>query len=214
MSLSKFDELREIAGDVSRETFDSLVELDGMLHRWNARINLVAPSTVSESWSRHILDSAQLWPLLRDVDSVADLGSGGGFPGLVLGILLKARPNGAIRMVESNRKKTAFLQNVTGMLRLPAKIVPERIEIAVSASPAPQVITARALASLDMLFALAEPWFAAGAKGLFHKGRDYEREIEESSAKWRFDLIKHPSRIDAESVVLEISNVARIGAGR
>ncbi|MGC4024869.1 MAG: 16S rRNA (guanine(527)-N(7))-methyltransferase RsmG [Mesorhizobium sp.] len=214
MSLSKFEQLRAVAGDVSRETFDSLVELDGMLHRWNARINLVSPSTVSESWTRHILDSAQLWPLLNNADSIADLGSGGGFPGLVLGILLKERPSGAIRMVESNRKKTAFLQNVTGMLRLPAKIAPERIEVVVSESPAPQVITARALASLDVLFALSEPWFASGAKGLFHKGRDYEREIEETSAKWRFDLIKHPSRIDAESVILEVSNVARIDAGR
>lgn len=214
MSRSQFEELREIAGDVSRETFDSLVDLDRTLHRWNARINLVAPSTISESWTRHILDSAQLWPLLHGVDSIADLGSGGGFPGLVLAILLRTRPNGTISMVESNRKKTAFLQNVAGMLRLPAKIVPERIEAAVSTSPAPQVITARALASLDMLFGLAEPWFAAGARGLFHKGRDYEREIEESSAKWRFDLIKHPSRIDAESVILEVSNVARIGAER
>jgi len=155
-----------------------------------------------------------LWPLLNDVNCIADLGSGGGFPGLVLGILLKTRQNGSIRLVESNRKKTAFLQNVTAALAIPATIVPERIEIAVAKLPSPQVITARALASLDTLFTLSEPWFAVGARGLFHKGRDYEREIEESSAKWRFDLIRHPSRIDAQSVFLEVSNVARIDAGR
>lgn len=208
-----FDVLRKIAGDVSRETFDSLVELDRLLVRWNARINLVSPATISESWERHILDSAQLWPLLENTTELADLGSGGGFPGLVIGILLKERRGGVIRLLESNRKKAAFLQNAVGTLGIPATIVADRIENAVKESPAPQVITARALAPLGTLFELVEPWLGSGARALFHKGRDYEREIEETADKWRFDLIKHPSRIDRDGVVLEISNVARIDAG-
>lgn len=209
MSTPDFADFCLIAGDVSRETFESLVELDGMLHRWNSRINLVAPSTLSDSWQRHILDSAQLWPLMDDVTDVADLGSGGGFPGLVLATLLKIRPEGMIRLVESNRKKAAFLQTVTGTLGLPATTVAQRIEIAVKNSPAPQLVTARALACLSGLLELAEDWFLAGSRGLFHKGRDYEREVKESSAKWRFDLIEHPSQIAADSVVLEISNVSK-----
>ena len=211
MTDARCAELRDIAGDVSRETFDSLVELDRLLHRWNVRINLVASSTISESWRRHVLDSAQLWPLLDGVADIADLGSGGGFPGLVLGALLTERPGGTIRLIESNRKKAAFLQTVTGELGIPARTIAERIERAVAEIRAPQVITARALAPLSDLFELAEAWFAAGARGLFHKGRDYEREIEESTDKWQFDLIIHPSRIDVRSVVLEVSNVKRTG---
>ncbi len=106
--------------DVSRETFDSLVELDRLLNKWNTRINLIAPSTQDGSWRRHVLDSAQLWPLVHDATDIADLGSGGGFPGLVLGIFLKERRDGHIRLVESNRKKVAFLQTVIGTFGLPA----------------------------------------------------------------------------------------------
>ncbi|MCO5064201.1 MAG: 16S rRNA (guanine(527)-N(7))-methyltransferase RsmG [Rhizobiaceae bacterium] len=213
MSDDQYAELREIAGNVSRETFDSLVDLDRLLHKWSARINLVAPSTVEQSWRRHILDSAQLWPHLGDATEIADLGSGGGFPGLVLGILLRSRPSGRIRLVESNRKKASFLQTASGALHIPAIVSADRIERVVAENAAPPVITARALAPLSDLFGLTEGWLAAGTRGLFHKGRDYEREVEESTDKWRFDLIRHPSRIDAESVILEVSNVARIDAG-
>jgi len=213
VSIPDFAGLRAVAGNVSRETFDSLVELNSLLARWNERINLVAPSTIQESWDRHILDSAQLWPYFKDTKDIADLGSGGGFPGLVIGILLKERQGGTIRLVESNRKKAAFLQTAAGTLGIPAKIVADRIENAVKQGSAPQIATARALAPLFGLFELVEPWFAAGTHALFHKGRDYEREVEETADKWRFDLIKHPSRIDRDSVVLEISNVARIDAG-
>ncbi|MBX3596562.1 MAG: 16S rRNA (guanine(527)-N(7))-methyltransferase RsmG [Rhizobiaceae bacterium] len=213
MTQRSYDSLRTVAGEVSRETFESLLHLDEMLHRWNASINLVAPSTIGQSWERHILDSAQLWPLIGEAADLADLGSGGGFPGLVLATLLKQKSGGSIRLVESNRKKASFLQNAVGALKLPAKVLPERIEKAVSTTPAPRIITARALASLSTLLALAEPWFTSGSRGIFHKGRDYHREIEESTANWRFNLIEHRSRIDADSVILEVSDVARINAG-
>lgn len=209
MSLQSFEGLQRVAGPVSRETFDRFVEFEALFRKWNQRINLAARSTESDLWSRHILDSAQLGALRPQAQRWLDLGSGGGFPGLIVALIEKER-GGFVELVESNRKKAGFLQAAISHFALPARVIPLRIEDAPAAVTQPQVVTARALASLDVLLNLASPWLSAGATALFHKGRDYRREIEESVHRWSFDLLQHPSLIDPDGVILEISNLRRI----
>ncbi len=209
MKPDRFEELRRIAGPVSRETFDGLVSFEAMFETWARRINLVSPSTLPEIWSRHILDSAQLAPLVPTALRWLDLGSGGGFPGIVLAFLLKEREGARIDLVDSNRKKTGFLQAAIGQFSLPGKVHAQRIGAEIKRLEQPEVVTARALAPLSELLELAFPWLSRGASGFFHKGRDYRKEVKESTALWKFDLVEHPSKIDADSVILEIGSLAR-----
>ena len=207
-------ELQNVAGLVSRETLERLAIFEAEFRKWSARINLAAPSTLPELWQRHILDSAQLFALKPEATSWLDLGSGGGFPGAILAILLTERTDGHIELVESNNKKAAFLRTVLGGLGAPAIVHVCRIEEAFSRMASPQIVTARALAPLPRLLHLAAPWLNAdyeeAATALFHKGREYASELAESHDEWRFDLVEHPSKIDPEGRILEISGVSRI----
>jgi 16S rRNA (guanine527-N7)-methyltransferase len=204
-----FDEFRFVSGSVSRETFDDLIAFDTLFRRWAARINLVAPSTLPDLWQRHILDSAQLARIEPQAVTWLDIGSGGGFPGAIMAVILRERPGASIDLVESNHKKAAFLQTALGQLKAPARVHPKRIEEAYGLVQQPQIVTARALAPLDKLLALSEPWLVKGATGLFHKGREYRNEIKESTHSWKFDLVEHASLIDRESVILEVKNLTR-----
>jgi 16S rRNA (guanine527-N7)-methyltransferase len=199
--------LQEAAGPVSRETFDRLVEFEAVFQKWNRRINLAAQSTLGDVWRRHILDSAQLARLSPAATRWLDLGSGGGFPGLVLAFLLAERDGAMIDLVESNRKKASFLQAVVGQFNLPARIIARRIDDSYPLVPAPQIVTARALTSLPALLDLSAPWLTRGARGLFHKGRDYRPEVEESTHRWSFDLVEHASMTDPHGVILELSDL-------
>lgn len=207
MSEDRFDGLRQVAGTVSRETFQSLQQFERQFQKWNRRINLAAPSTIPVLWDRHVLDSAQLAGLKPDAKHWLDLGSGGGFPGAVMAVLLKDRPGSRCDLVESNRKKTAFLSTVMAEMQAPARVHARRIEDMYAVIPACEIVTARALAPLPRLLEFAAPWSEAGAICLFHKGRDYQSEVQESRDAWSFDLIEHPSRIDADGVVLEIAHI-------
>ncbi|QDZ01838.1 16S rRNA (guanine(527)-N(7))-methyltransferase RsmG [Nitratireductor mangrovi] len=204
-----FDRLCTVAGPVSRETYGRLRAFERQFEKWAARINLAAPSTLGDIWTRHILDSAQLLPLAPEGRSWVDLGSGGGFPGAVLAILLQGRSGVSVMLVESNRKKAAFLQNVLAELAPGARVVARRIEEATRSSAAPDIVTARALAPLDRLLQLAEPWLAAGSRALFHKGRDSGEEIKVVHDTWNLDLVEHRSAIDEHSVILEITRASR-----
>ena len=214
----RLTELRHAAGTVSRETLERLETFEAEFRRWSARINLAAPSTLDALWQRHILDSAQLFALKPQALAWLDLGSGGGFPGAVLAILLIERPGGRIELVESNNKKAAFLRTVLSGLGAPAAVHVCRIEEAFARTAASEIVTARALAPLPRLLDLAAPWLArdgAAATALFHKGRDYAAELAESRDGWRFDLVEHTSKIDPAGRILEISGLARIDpAGR
>lgn len=207
MSDGRKVELERLSGPVSRETFDRLAAFQALFEKWAARINLIAPSTLPDLWSRHILDSAQLIRLAPGASAWLDLGSGGGFPGIVLGILLRERAGGSITLVESNQKKAAFLRNAAAQCGASATVHAGRIEELSRQAQPVDAVTARALAPLPALLGLARPWLEAGATGLFQKGRDYRRELEESRDGWQFDLVEHPSAIDAASVILEISGL-------
>ncbi len=209
MSEDDYQALCRVAGPVSRETFERLRQFETIFGKWARRINLVAPSTLEGLWRRHILDSAQLLAIASDARDWADLGSGGGFPGAVIAILVHDRADVSVRLVESNRKKAAFLQNALSGLAPRAEILARRIEDVVECSPAPEIVTARALAPLPRLLALTEPWLAAGTRALFHKGRDSGEEIKLAHDTWNLDLVQHRSSVDDDSVVLEISKAAR-----
>lgn len=207
MTHPQFESLQASAGPVSRETFDRLVDYESIFRRWAGRINLAAPSTLSDIWTRHILDSAQLALLAPDAKAWLDLGSGGGFPGAVMAIILQDRAGASIDLVESNRKKAAFLQTALGRYRDNVRVHARRIEDVYQVVRLPEIVTARALAPLPLLLHLTSPWLTAGSRGLFHKGRDYRAEVKESRDGWNLDLVEHRSRIDPESVILEIRNL-------
>ncbi|MER8905771.1 16S rRNA (guanine(527)-N(7))-methyltransferase RsmG [Mesorhizobium sp. M0772] len=207
MSAASRASLQEAAGPVSRETFDRLVTFEQLFLKWNRSINLAAPSTLDDVWGRHILDSAQLARIAPQAKRWADLGSGGGFPGLVMAFLLGERDGASIDLVESNRKKASFLQAVIGQFGLPARVVARRIDDSYALVSAPEIITARALAPLPALLDLSAPWLTKGSRALFHKGRDYRSEVEESTHRWAFDLVEHPSMTDAHGVILEVTDL-------
>ena len=206
----RYSSLKSIVPDVSRETTDRLIAFEELFRKWSSAINLASPSTLADLWNRHILDSAQLFPLASDAKRWLDLGSGGGFPGIVTACFLKESRGASIDLVESAGKKAAFLRTAAGHLTVPARIHSARIEAMWDKIDVPDIVTARALASLSDLFKLAEPWLTSGSKALFQKGRDYQREIDESRVGWSFDLVQHESAIDNSSVILEISNLRRI----
>ena len=195
---------------VSRETAFALERYETLFRSWNARINLAAPSTLNDFRRRHIADSLQLLDLAEPNRQWIDLGSGGGLPGIPLGILLAEQADGHIHLVESNRKKTAFLLTCAAQCGAAATVHSVRIEVAPERVGSVDYVTARALAPLPELLHLAGPWLNQGAVGLFHKGRDYQREIDAAKRQFRFDLTVHDSTIDSESVILRIQNPVQL----
>jgi len=167
----------QAALDVSRETMERLVTHQRLLAEWSERMNLVGPKELDAFWSRHALDSAQLLKFAPEAKSWVDLGSGAGFPGLVVAAFLAERPGTSMHLVESTGKKAAFLRAVAEEAKLPVKVFNERIE-AFGAGHGPyEVVTARALAPLNRLIPYAKPILDRGAIGLFHKGADLDAEL-------------------------------------
>ncbi|MCB1498010.1 MAG: 16S rRNA (guanine(527)-N(7))-methyltransferase RsmG [Bauldia sp.] len=207
------DAIRAILG-VSRETLARLEALVALVRKWQPAENLVAPATLPEIWRRHVADSAQLVALFPDARRWLDLGSGGGFPGLVLGCLLAGQPGAAIHLVESNGRKCAFLRTATRQIGLPVTVHQGRIETMLAGWSEPvDRVTARALAPLAKLLDLSEPVLATGVPAAFYKGADFVREIDEAALSWGFDLVKHQSRINMDGVILEIRQPVRRDAG-
>ncbi len=196
---------------VSRETVERLETYRRLLEEWQRKTNLVAPNTVAQFWSRHVADSLQVKSLKPEARRFVDLGSGGGFPGMVLAIVNAEIDGAEHHLVESLAKKCAFLRTVARETGIAVQIHNERIESAAERialrKPPPEIVTARALAPLAKLLGLAAPLLDAGAAGVFHKGREFMREIEECRGLWRFDLVVHESRIEAGSALLEIRNL-------
>ncbi|MGL3607777.1 16S rRNA (guanine(527)-N(7))-methyltransferase RsmG [Rhizobium sp. G187] len=200
------------AVDVSRETQEKLGRFVDLFQKWARTINLVAPSTLSEVWNRHVRDSLQLRTIVPGPARWIDIGSGGGFPGIVIAIALTETGEGWVDLVESNKKKCSFLRMALLESQARGAVHPLRIEDAVSKLEAPDVISARALAELDKLFDYVFPWVEKNRnlKLVFHKGRDYLAEIEKARGRWRFDLVVHQSVVEADSVILEISSLQRL----
>jgi 16S rRNA (guanine527-N7)-methyltransferase len=206
--------LDRLAGhDVSRESRARLTAYVALLVKWQHHINLIGPATLEDVWQRHVADAAQLAPLIEsDVKRIVDLGSGAGIPGLVLAILLMERQPVTVHLVESTGKKAAFLRQAVQLTGAPAVVHDCRIEEFAKAGRAGlpgsiDLVTARALAPLPKLLQLASPWLQAGATGLFHKGRELDRELTESAKYWRIACVKHPSLVDLKGCILEVSEI-------
>ena len=194
---------------VSRESVARLEILVAVMQTWQSRINLIAPSTVPEIWTRHILDSAQLLPLIhKNILAIADLGSGGGFPSLVLAAIQPA----PVHMFESNAKKSAFLAEALRQMGVKGFVYTQRLEQRKPLKDLPQVqlVTARAFAPLSELLGYAEPFFAKGAIGLFHKGQDVDAELTEAAKSWNITAQKHSSLTDSQAVILEVKEIAHV----
>jgi 16S rRNA (guanine527-N7)-methyltransferase len=179
--------------DVSRETFERLEAYVALMKKWNSAINLVSPSTISEIWTRHILDSAQIYGLEPESPNIwCDLGSGGGLPALVVAIMAKdANPDLLVTCIESDLRKATFLRTVARELELNLSVLSERIEKAEPQNA--DVLSARALASLDALCGFAERHLKAGGVAIFPKGENYRQEIDEALENWSFQLDTYPS---------------------
>lgn len=189
---------------VSRETVERLTRYADLLVKWQAKINLVGPDTIPDRWSRHFLDSAQLFPLIPvHAKRVVDLGSGAGFPGLVLAMM--GAPD--VHLVESDSRKCAFLREAARITGTPVTIHNKRIEQV--AGLAADVVTARALAPLDKLLDWALPHLAPGGECLFLKGRGADDELTATAKEWNIALSRIPSLTDPAGLVLQLREVSR-----
>lgn len=191
---------------VSRETEMRLEKFVRLLLDRRRTVNLIAPSTIRVLWTRHVADSLQLLPLAPgNALHWVDLGTGGGFPGLVLACALAERPGAAIRLVESNARKAAFLREANRALAIPAVVHCERIEdFAAKATDRAEVITARALAPLDRLLPLIHPLMRPSTRALLMKGQDVEAELKNASRCWSIAADLVPSRTDADARILVV----------
>lgn len=193
---------------VSRETIHRLQTYEGLLREWQPRVNLVGPSTLDDVWGRHFFDSAQLAPLVPEgAKALADLGSGAGFPGLVLAIMFADRPGFSAKLIESTGKKARFLEEVIKETGAPAEVINGRAE-AVAAFAA-DVVTARACAPLTDLLAYAKRFAKKGAVCLFPKGKTTADELTGAARDWRITYTKVQSRTDASSQILVIRDFTR-----
>jgi len=201
-----------VGASLNEQAISRLSGFAQMVTRWNPRINLISPGTVPDIWTRHVADSAQLYRLLPDrAASLVDLGSGGGFPGIVLAILLAAtgRPM-KIDLIESDRRKAAFLSSALRELDVSATVHPRRAEEVPPLAAA--VVTARALAPLERLVPLALRHLDHDGVGIFPKGRQHMAELALASDQFRVrDIV--PSLTDAESatIMIERSDHAAVG---
>ncbi|MEM7774812.1 MAG: 16S rRNA (guanine(527)-N(7))-methyltransferase RsmG [Pseudomonadota bacterium] len=200
---------------VSRETIDKLEIYHSHLLRWQPAVNLVAKRTINDIWHRHFADSAQLLALLpQGATRLVDLGSGGGFPGLVLAILLADRQPKTV-LIESDQRKAAFLRDVARVVEIDVVVLSTRIETDASVGHVGKadVVTARALAPLDRLFELAHPYCSSSTVCVFPKGRDVARELETARRIWHFAVELVPSLTDDDARIAVVRTLQRTDEG-
>jgi 16S rRNA (guanine527-N7)-methyltransferase len=195
---------------VSRETEARLGRYIDLLREWQAKTNLVAPSTLPTLWTRHISDSLQLLTIVPSAKTWADLGSGGGFPGIVLACALAETPGALVHLVERNTKKAAFLREALRVTHAPGQIHLADIGESVDRITGPvDCVTARAVAPLHQLVGFAEPLVGRGAKALFLKGQDVDAELTEATKYWNIKPHLHPSLTGGHGWIVELDRIER-----
>jgi len=196
--------------NVSRETLDRLYEFENILLKWNPKINLVSKNSLEQLWSRHIIDSVQVFNCVATPGpSWVDIGSGGGFPGIVIAILAaEFSPETSVTLIESDQRKSAFLRSAARECGVSVSVIADRIE-----KVAPQrasILSARALADLTTLLGFAERHLAETGTTLFPKGQSWKKEVDIARQQWRFEVEPITSLTEPDAVILKIDGVARV----
>jgi 16S rRNA (guanine527-N7)-methyltransferase len=209
--MADIDIIAPYAAHFTRPLSDVAADLESyaqLLTKWQAVQNLVSRETLGEVWSRHFADSLQILPLLTPDDrAFLDLGSGGGLPALPLAIALKS-PNHHFTLIEPNGRKVSFLRTVARQLGLIVTVEGRRSDQVDSReTPAPDIITSRALAPLPVLCGWMQPFFAPQTRAILHKGREHGEELVEAATHWDFDVIQTASDIDTSGVLLTLTNL-------
>jgi 16S rRNA (guanine527-N7)-methyltransferase len=206
------EDFQAMAG-VSDAVIEHLSSYLNTLQRWQKKINLVGAATLSDPWRRHILDSGQLYPLLSESDmTIVDIGSGAGFPALVLAILDLQNVNSGtharqFHLIESDSRKCIFLNEIIRLSGVAGIVHNVRVEAYMG--PRADAVTARACAPLAQLVSWTAPLLAARGRGLFLKGKKVQDELTLTAKDWRMDVIKHTSVSDTRGVILEVKNLAQ-----
>ena len=193
---------------VSRETAERLDRFVAFLLERNRATNLIARSTVPNIWTRHVADSLQLLSLAEG-RTWADLGSGGGFPGLVIACAFAERPGYSVHLIESREKKAAFLREAAELTGAPVIVHTGRVEEIANRLPPTDIVTARALAPLPQLLAYIQPLMQKGAKALLMKGQDVEVELTQASKYWKIQAEFAPSKTNPSGRIMIVSGLAR-----
>jgi 16S rRNA (guanine527-N7)-methyltransferase len=195
---------------VSLETEARLDCYVALLAEWQAKTNLVSPATLPNLWTRHISDSLQLLPLMPTAKVWVDLGSGGGFPGVVLACAMAEIPGAIVHLVERNAKKAAFLREALRVTDAPGTVhltdIGDSVDSVVGKA---DCVTARAVAPLHQLIGFAEPLVRQGAKALFLKGQDVEAELTEATKYWKIAPRLHSSRTGGHGWIVELDRIER-----
>jgi 16S rRNA (guanine527-N7)-methyltransferase len=210
-SKAALDAVKPYEKFVSRSVEEVATDLEhyvALLTKWQKVQNLVSRETLQQVWTRHIADSLQVLKFLNDTDkTVVDLGSGGGFPALPMAIGSKGSDR-TFTLVEPTGRKASFLRTVARELQLPVKVENSRAEeIDSRETLRPDVITSRALASLDTLCTMSAPLFAENTRAIFHKGREHGEEVVESRVRWHHDVLVLDSDTDPDGVLIELQHL-------
>lgn len=197
--------------DVSRETIEELRSFESAVIKWNKSIQLVSKSSINDIWTRHILDSAQLYAEVKDNSRWVDVGSGGGFPAIVLAIIAKNMNRGTeFILVESDRRKAAFLQKCVADYNLSAQVIVDNVQNVTLSNVS--VISARALASIDVLFDLLGHLAVFETRFVFMKGKNFDEEVKKAKERWDFSLSSLQSKTNSEARILTFQGVKSVEA--
>lgn len=194
---------------LSSEILENLKRYHSLLLKWQPKINLISNNTMNEAWKRHFEDSLQLLDILPNEPQILyDLGTGAGFPGLVLAI---ANKNYSVHLIESDQKKCSFLKTVSRETNAKAQIVNKRIED-VSRETLPDIVTARALASLEALFEYSKDWIEKNPNMMlvFMKGENADQELKALNKKWQYNCRTHQSKTNENSKILVFTDICPI----
>ena len=205
LSISALNDV--VAGSAAHNNLESFVTI---LEKWNPAINLVAPASLSSVWTRHVADSAQLFQLCPPTARRwVDIGSGGGFPGIVVAILAaESRPYLKVTLVEADQRKAVFLRTVSRETSLDITVIAERIERVERLNA--DVVSARALAPLAQLCSYADRHLSVGGTALFMKGARAVEEIDDARQAWQFKLTAHSSTTDPAAAILELQELSHV----
>ncbi|MBY6056420.1 16S rRNA (guanine(527)-N(7))-methyltransferase RsmG [Leisingera daeponensis] len=194
---------------VSRETIERLEIFESVIRKWNPTINLVSKSSLDQLWTRHIADSIQVFRCTTSPRHWVDIGSGGGFPGLIVALMAaEEAPDMKVTLIESDQRKSAFLRNAARECGVPISVLSKRIEQVDRQSA--DVLSARALADLSELLGFAERHLAEDGVALFPKGGSWKKEVDNAREQWRFALETAKSLTEPEAVILKIRGVERV----